>query len=120
MTIGTAVLQTQLTQRLPSDFVSQVSGSTSLAYSLIPVIPHLQEPLQSEVREAFASSISVIWKVMIGIASIGLLMCPLMKGLPLHTEMDKRWALEHHTTLTELKDVAGLRVATNYSSEMAS
>ena len=31
---------------------------------------------------------------MAGIAGIGLISSFLMKGLPLHTEMDKRWGLE--------------------------
>lgn len=94
ITIGTTVLQTQLTQRLPSDFTSQVPGGISLAYALIPIIPTLEEPFKTEVRTAFAESIKVIWEVMIGIAGMGLLASLFMKGLPLHTEVDRQWALQ--------------------------
>ena len=47
-------------------------------------------------RVAFAESIDVVWQVFIGIAAIGLLACPLMKGLPLHTEVDRKWGLEEN------------------------
>ena len=66
----------------------------AIAFSAIPVIGQLAEPLQSEVRAAFADSISVIWQVMVGIAGIGLLASFLMEGLPLHTAMDDKWGLE--------------------------
>ena len=94
VTIGTAILQTQLARNLPSDFVSQVPGGVSLAYALIPVIPTLEEPFKTEVRVAFASSLKVYWQVLTGIAGIGLLASLFMKGLPLHTEVDRQWAME--------------------------
>ena len=88
------MLQTQLTRRLPSDFLQQLPGGVSLAYALIPVIPTLEEPFKTEVRVAFAESLKVIWQVMIGIAGIGLIASLFMKGLPLHTSVDKQWALQ--------------------------
>lgn len=96
VTIGTAVLQTQLTNRLPADFVSEIAGGggAALAYSLIPVIPTLEEPFRSQVQVAFAESVAVIWQVLIGLAGVGLIASLFMKGLPLHTEVDKRWGLE--------------------------
>ena len=94
MTIGTAVLQTQLTKRLPAEFIEQFPQGVAIAYSIIPVIPSLEEPLRTEVRVAFAESIAVIWRVMVGIAGMGFLSSLAMKGLPLHTQIDERWGLE--------------------------
>ena len=94
VTIGTAVLQTQLKKRLPADFVTQFPQGVAIAYSIIPTIPTLEEPAQSQVREAFAQSIAVIWQVMIGISGIGFLASLAMKGLPLHTHRDEQWTLQ--------------------------
>ena len=88
------MLQTQLTNRLPADFVAQFPSGVAIVYSLIPVIKDLPEPLRSEVRRAFADSVRVIWQVLIGVAAIGLLSCSAMKALPLHTAVDEAWGLE--------------------------
>lgn len=88
------MLQTQLKKRLPADFLTTVPGGVSLAFALIPAIPTLDEPLRSEVQDAFARSIAVIWQVMIGISGAGLVASLLMKGLPLHTEVDRKWGLQ--------------------------
>ncbi len=94
VTVGTAVLQTQLTKRLPAEFLEQFPGGVELAYSAIPVIGTLSEPLQSQVQEAFAESIIVIWQVMTGICGIGIVASFFMKALPLHTQIDEKWGLE--------------------------
>ena len=65
-----------------------------MAYSLVPEIKSLEEPLRSSVQVAFADSIAVIWQVMIGISAIGLLSCLLMRGIPLNMDVDDSWALE--------------------------
>ena len=54
----------------------------------------LPEPARTQVREAFADSMVVMWQVMTGIAAVGLLSSVFMKGLPLHTEVDARWGIE--------------------------
>lgn len=92
--IGTAVLQTQLQKRLPADFIAQFPEGVAFAYSIIPVIPTLPNPFQTQVRDAFASSIIVIWQVMIGISGIGFIASLFMKGLPLHKKVDEKWGLE--------------------------
>ncbi|KAJ3557853.1 hypothetical protein NM688_g1245 [Phlebia brevispora] len=94
VTIGSVVLQTQLKRRLPASFTSQLPGGVAIAYSAIPVIHALPEPELGEVREAFASSLAVIWQVMIGIGGIGCLASLAMKGLPLHTNVDEKWGME--------------------------
>ena len=94
VTIGTAVLQTQLGKRLPDEFVAQFPDGVAIAFSAIPIIGDLPHPLRDEVREAFAGSISVIWEVMCGIAGMGFLASLFMEDLPLHTAVDEKWALE--------------------------
>ena len=69
----------------------------ALAYSLIPVIPTLDEPVRSQVQTAFAQSIAVIWQVFIGLSGVGMITSLFMRGLPLHTETDKRWGLQEAT-----------------------
>ena len=54
----------------------------------------LPEPARTQVREAFADSMVVMWQVMTGIAAVGLLSSVFMKALPLHTEVDARWGIE--------------------------
>ncbi|OBZ76995.1 putative transporter C3H1.06c [Grifola frondosa] len=95
VTIGGAVLQNELRKRMPAAFQAQFPEGTAVAYATIPLIPHLKDPLKSEVRAAFADSLKVVWEVMVGIAGLGLISCVGMKGLPLHTDVDKRWALEN-------------------------
>lgn len=94
VSIGTAVLQTQLKMRLPPAFASRFPGGVSLAYAAIPEIRALREPLKEQVRGAFGRSLQVVWQVSIGISAIGLLASLAMKALPLHTQMDEKWALE--------------------------
>lgn len=69
-------------------------GGVAIAYSAIPLIPTLDEPLRSQVRVAFADSIRVIWLVLIGVGALGLLSSLFMKGLPLHTQIDESWGID--------------------------
>lgn len=95
VTIGTSVLQTQLSKHLPAEFLAQLPGGVSIAYSLVSVIPTLPEPFRSEVQLAFARSIGVIWQVMIGVSAIGAVASLFMRGVPLNTKVDKDWGLEN-------------------------
>ena len=74
ITVGVAVLQTQLTQRLPPDFTATFPQGVAVAYSAIPLVPALEEPLRTQVREAFADALAVFWRVMAGVAGLGLLL----------------------------------------------
>ncbi|KAF7308140.1 MFS general substrate transporter [Mycena chlorophos] len=95
VTIGGAILQNRLVARLPASFVAQFPASgnsaTELAFEVIPLIRTLPQPLQDEVRQAFASAFSVVWFVLAGVAGLGLLISFAMKGLPLHTQMDEAY-----------------------------
>lgn len=83
-----------MTRRLPIDFLDHFPGGTSIAYSIIPVIRDLPQPFKRDVQVAFAESLGVFWLVLIGVSGIGLLVSLFMKGLPLHTAMDRNWGLE--------------------------
>lgn len=92
--IGGAVLQNQLTKQLPLQYRSTLAKGTSIAYAAIPLLPTIPEPLQTEVRDAFARSLRVLWEVMIGIAGIGLLTVLLMKEIEMRTDVDQQWGLK--------------------------
>lgn len=69
----------------------------SLAYSIIPQIPHIPEPLNTQVKQAFAGSLRTLWEVMIGICGLGLLSALLMKDVPLANVLDDDWAMGEKT-----------------------
>ncbi|OCH84114.1 Mfs1.1 protein [Obba rivulosa] len=73
ITISATILQNELKKKLPEAFLAQFPQGTEIAYAAIPQIGNLPEPLRSEVRDAFAKSMAVIWKTMIGIAGLGFL-----------------------------------------------
>ncbi|KAI0083280.1 hypothetical protein BDY19DRAFT_910713 [Irpex rosettiformis] len=77
-----------------AQYFPDIRIGAALAFSAIPVISDLEEPLRTQVRDAFAESIRVIWQVMTGIAGLGLLTSLIMKGLPLHTQVDEKWGIE--------------------------
>ncbi|KAJ6558362.1 major facilitator superfamily domain-containing protein [Mycena capillaripes] len=94
LTIGGAVLDNQLTRRLPAAFVTHVPGGAAVAYALIPQIEALPPAVRLGVQEAFAESLAVVWAVLVALAGAGLLASLFMEGLPLHTKLDRRWALQ--------------------------
>lgn len=93
--VGSSVLQTELGRRLPAEFSAQFPGGSEIAFSTIPFISGLGEPLRGQVREAFAGSLEVLWQVMIGVSGMGLISTALMKEVPMNTETDEKWAIEH-------------------------
>ncbi|KAH9911656.1 MFS general substrate transporter [Fomitopsis serialis] len=89
--IGATVLQNQLSSRLPQAFLATLPSGASVAYSAIPAIPALASPLREEVQAAFAGSLDVLWRVQCALSAIGAFASLWMKGLPLHTDTDKKW-----------------------------
>ena len=87
-----------MNRELPQEFIDQLPSGVALAYSTIPAISALEEPLRSQVRKAFGDGFSEIWLVMTGISGIGLLSSLLMKALPLHTEVDDRRGIQKDAT----------------------
>ncbi|KAJ7250496.1 major facilitator superfamily domain-containing protein [Mycena haematopus] len=91
VTVGASVLQNELGKRLPPAFSGQFPGGTPTAYSIIPLIRTLPEPLKGQIQVAFADSLRVVWQVLLGVSGAGLLVSLAMEGLPLHTSVDKKW-----------------------------
>lgn len=94
VTVGGTILQNQLTKKLPAEFIDQFPSGTSVAYSIIPVIPTLEEPFRTTVRVAFAESLRSYWEVLIAVGAAGLAASLLMKALPLHSSLDEDWGLK--------------------------
>ncbi len=110
VTIGAAVLQNELKQRVPPSFLENFPGGVAIAYALIPQIPTMAEPLKNDIQEAFAGSLHVVWQVLIGIAGIGFLSSLFMEGLPLHNSLDKDWTLDAQGSTEEKMDAEAVRV----------
>ncbi|KAI0026720.1 iron permease [Vararia minispora EC-137] len=89
VTIGGAVLQNELTRRLPPAFLARFPQGTEVAFAAIPLVHGLPQPLRDDVRAAFAGAMAVVWQVLAGIGGIGLFASLMMKALPLHTEVDR-------------------------------
>ncbi|KAG8851848.1 hypothetical protein FRB96_009032 [Tulasnella sp. 330] len=102
VTIGSTILQNSLKQKLPAAFLETVSSQgAEIAYSIIPVVGSLPEPLQSQVRDAFAGSVQVIWRVMIGLSAAGLLCVLVMREVKMHEVTDKDWGLAERQAQAE-------------------
>jgi hypothetical protein len=99
VTVGGTILQNGLSNHLPSSFSAGNSGD--IAYSDIPAIFSLPQPSQDEVRDAFATSLATLWRVLIAFAGVGLLVSFLMKGVPLHSNKDEKWALQEGNAQSE-------------------
>ncbi|KZO94653.1 MFS general substrate transporter [Calocera viscosa TUFC12733] len=113
VTIGAAVLQNELHRTLPAAFSERLPEGIDIAYAAIPQIPSLPQPLQDEVRDAFAASLSTLWKVTAGLCGLGLLTSLGMKQLSLNAHVDEDWGRE------EKKDETVPLAATNHEQEGA-
>ena len=86
------MLQNELSHRIPAAFLENFPQGAAIAYAVIPQVPSLPEPLKQGVQEAFAASLRVVWRVLIGVSAAGFVCSLFMKGLPLHSALDKDWA----------------------------
>jgi len=90
LTIGSSILQNELKKKLPSDVLAQFSGKgAELAYNIIPTISGMKEPIQTEVRKAFADSLRKLWIAMVAFAGAGLVLSLFLKEVPMHRVTDK-------------------------------
>lgn len=105
MTIPGTVLQNELKKRLPAGFYVQFPRGTEVAYSIIPLIPTLQQELKTEVQVAFAESLRVVWQVLTGICGLGLLFSLAMKKHPLHTHTDENWGVNDGTVTADEREL---------------
>ncbi|GAA99522.1 hypothetical protein E5Q_06223 [Mixia osmundae IAM 14324] len=94
--IGGTVLSSRLPVTLPEAFLDQLvqnggGAAGDLAYASIPIIPTLVEPLKSQVQDAFAKSIRVIWLSCVPMALIGVLVSFFIVDYTLSHETDENW-----------------------------
>lgn len=95
ITIGATILQNQLKTKLPKAFLEMFPAEgVEITYAAIPQIPGLPEPMRTEVRVAFASSLRVIWLTMIGFCVLGLICVLGMKELKMHEVTDEDWGMD--------------------------
>ncbi|KAF7365715.1 MFS domain-containing protein [Mycena venus] len=94
ITIASTILQNMLKKKLPATFVAQFPPGFEIAFAAIPAIRQLEEPVRTQVRAAFADSMSVIWQSMIGFAGLGLVLSFLMAEVPMGTTVDESYALK--------------------------
>ena len=97
-------MQNGLQQRLPAEFLSSFPSGNSIAFSIVPEIASIAEPFRTEIRQAFAESLRTLWLVLIGISGLGLISSFAMKQLPLHTSVDKAYALEDRQPQSDSED----------------
>ena len=97
ITIAGTILQNQLKRGLPEAFTSQFASGVEIAYAAIPIIDQLDEPLKTEVREAFAASMSVIWKTMTGLCGAGILTLCLLREVPMIKHTDEAYGLREES-----------------------
>lgn len=102
--MGATVLQNQLVKRLPADFTASFPEGAAIAYASVAILDTLAQPLQGEVRVAFADSLRVIWQVMIGVAGVGLLASCMMKHVDLRVTTDQDWDLNASGKSTGIDD----------------
>ena len=94
ITIAGTILQNNLKKQLPKEFISQFKQGSEIAYAAIPLIRGLDEPLRTQVKRAFALSMSDIWKTMIGISGIGIITLAFLKEVPMVAHIDETYGLQ--------------------------
>ncbi|KAI9056781.1 iron permease [Trametes sanguinea] len=92
--ISASILQNELKKRLPAAFIAQFPEGVEIAYAAIPVIHTLEEPLKTEVRVAFAESMSIVWKAMIGFSAAGYLTLFMLREVPMQKHTDETYGLQ--------------------------
>jgi hypothetical protein len=88
-------LQNGLKSRLRLDFLAQFPSGTDISYAVIPIVKTLPEPLQSQVKAAFAGSISNIWLWVVGLGGAGIIATLPMQQMALTSSLDDAWGLEY-------------------------
>ena len=105
--VGGAILQNVLSARLPRAYLDTLPRGQEFAYSIIPQIRRLQQPLRDHVRVAFADGTRLIWWVMLGMSVAGLLTCLLMREEEIKTSMDETWALQEKVKAAKSRPANG-------------
>ncbi|KAJ7143490.1 MFS general substrate transporter [Mycena crocata] len=97
------ILQNKLRSSLPVTLLGQFAENTEIAYSIIPQIPSMPQPLKGEVQQAFLDSMRLAWIVMEVVCAAGLVSFFFMKDIPLSRTTDKQWTLKDKTNKNETR-----------------
>ncbi len=100
MTISASILQNELKSRLPPAFIEQFPAGIEIAYAAIPAIRGLKEPTRTLVREAFADSLAVVWKAMIGFSAAGFASVLILREIQMQKHTDDTYGLEGSAPLS--------------------
>ncbi|KAK7687772.1 hypothetical protein QCA50_008991 [Cerrena zonata] len=73
---------------------NSLSTGAEIAFAIIPVINTFEEPLKTQIKEAIAPSMSIIWKTMIGISGTGLITLVFLGEVPMNACTDENYGLE--------------------------
>ncbi|EIN09217.1 iron permease [Punctularia strigosozonata HHB-11173 SS5] len=92
--IGGSILQNRIHSQLPHEVLAQLPLSSTSIYALIPLIHTFDVTTQAVIRHAFARSLQLLWRVMIGISGLGFLSCLFMREEKMRKDMDETWALK--------------------------
>ncbi|CDO76935.1 hypothetical protein BN946_scf185006.g17 [Trametes cinnabarina] len=92
--ISGTIFQNRLHSLLPAEFLARLPPDQDVTYSGIPLIPSLEQPLQNEVRAAFANSIRLVWYICLGLCAVGFVSVAMQEYVPLHTKMDDRFGMK--------------------------
>ncbi|KAF8141325.1 MFS general substrate transporter [Boletus edulis] len=98
ITIGSAVLQNELSKTLPASFIQSMSqgGDVPALYALIPDLATLPPYIRSEVQVAFARSLAVLWQVLAAVCAVGGVASLFMRGVALSHTLDATWTPVKH------------------------
>ncbi|KAJ7505663.1 major facilitator superfamily domain-containing protein [Mycena galericulata] len=94
ITISGSILQNRLKTLLPPAFISLFPPNREIAYAAIPLIRTLEQPLRTQVQDAFSESMAGIWRACIAISGVGLLVSLLMREVPMGTSVDETYRLK--------------------------
>lgn len=92
MTLGSTILQNVLKAKLPEAFLDRFG--LEVAYSLIPAVKLLEEPMRGQVRRAYAEGLRGIWFALIAIAGLGFVAALVVKEIKMPEVNDETWGIE--------------------------
>ena len=107
VTIGSAVLQNELSKTLPPSFIQSIPQGTGTAvptlYAFIPDFSTLPPHIRSEVQDAFTNSLVVLWQVLTAVYAVGGVASSFMRGFVLSHSFDEAWAMRERERNRELE-----------------
>ncbi|KAJ3506200.1 hypothetical protein NLJ89_g7000 [Agrocybe chaxingu] len=90
-TVGATIIQNDLKKHLPPSFIKQFTSDSDLTYV---TISRLDQPFKTQVEDAYARSLRLLWLVMLGLCAVGFLSVFAQKEIPLHTGQDSKWGMK--------------------------